>query len=560
MKKFIFAAAAILMAVVGCKEEKTLDVPEQDSIELSAETATVKEEGGHVNVMVSSSADWTLTSAEEYDWAAPSIKEGKDGDVVKFEVKENYKETKVAEFVFHAGKATAKFTITSVAGELPAVKILSEQDIKYSFEGGKLEVKISAPVHYRALKITTAPDSKEWLEYKTTLKGSEENEAIAHFVVSPLAGLEDRSAEITVSAEGLVSATVKLTQLAERVLRTDNSVYKAELKGGNIEVLMETNVEYKVEIAADGKDWLTYGKKDGNKEIFTAAALESGSRLGTVTFTQTNAEEGKDPLVAEIKVSQTVCLISWAVQMNKARLFPKWEDARPASSYRQFTLETLFNPSDFNRSSGGIFTVMGVEGKFLLRFGDIGNPVDHLQLALDGGNYNLDPKFEPNTWYHLAVTYDAGKIIVYVNGKPATCQGASSFQDKNGRTSVNIFPGWSYEPSGSRTFWYGYSYNKDRDFRGLMTEMRAWNRCLTAEEINAPNHFYTVDEKADGLLTYWKFTEGQGTTIANKATGKDAIAGNPLHGETNIQEIRQGYNTINKGDDGIKWVEVSLPL
>ncbi len=560
MKKFIFATAAILMAVVGCKEEKSLDIEEPNRIELSSEAATVPKKGGHVNVMVTSSSDWILTSAEEYDWATPSIKEGKDADVVRFEVKENYKETKVAEFVFHAGKASAKFKITSVAGELPAVKILSEQDLKLSYEGGKLEVKISAPVNYRDLKITATPESKEWLEYKTTLKGVEENEAIAHFVVKPLSGLEDRTAEITVSAEGLVSDTVKLTQFAERVLRTDNAVYKAELTGGNIEVLMETNVEYKIEIAAEGKDWLTYSKKDGNKEIFTVAALESGSRMTNVTFTQTNAEAGKKPLVTEIKISQTVCLIRWAVEMNKSRLFPKWENTAPTGSYQQFTLETLFNPSDFNRGAGGIFTVMGVEGQFLLRFGDVGNAVDHLQLALDGGNYNLDMTFEPNTWYHLAITYNVGKIMVYVNGKPATCMSVSSFQDKRGRTSVDIFPRWSYEPTGSRTFWYGYSYNKDRDFHGLMTEMRAWNKCLTSEEINAPNHFYTIDEKADGLMTYWKFTEGKGVTINNKAAGKDALTGNPLHGEVNIVEQRQGYSTINKGEDGIKWVEVSLPL
>ena len=83
-----------------------------------------------------------------------------------------------------------------------------------------------------------------------------------------------------------------------------------------------------------------------------------------------------------------------------------------------------------------------------------------------------------------------------------------------------------------------------------MTEIRIWNKVLTEEEINAPDHFYTVDPKSEGLYSYWKFTEGQGSTIED-ATGN----GNKLYGETYVR--KQGND--NKGDEGIKWVEVALP-
>ena len=86
---------------------------------------------------------------------------------------------------------------------------------------------------------------------------------------------------------------------------------------------------------------------------------------------------------------------------------------------------------------------------------------------------------------------------------------------------------------------------------GQMTEIRIWNKALTDDEINAENHFYTVDPASEGLFSYWKFTEGEGATVADK-TAK----GNPLYGETDIAKQSNGDN---KGPAGIEWYEVALP-
>ena len=61
-------------------------------------------------------------------------------------------------------------------------------------------------------------------------------------------------------------------------------------------------------------------------------------------------------------------------------------------------------------------------------------------------------------------------------------------------SSVSLGAAHSDESNGKpRCFWIGYSYNKDRFFDGVISEVRIWNRALTAEEIQATNHFYTVD-------------------------------------------------------------------
>jgi hypothetical protein len=84
-----------------------------------------------------------------------------------------------------------------------------------------------------------------------------------------------------------------------------------------------------------------------------------------------------------------------------------------------------------------------------------------------------------------------------------------------------------------------------------MTEIRMWKKALTKEEINAENHFYVVDPASEGLFSYWKFTEGEGSTVADKTAN-----GNTLYGETDIAKQSNGDNC---GPAGIDWVEVALP-
>ena len=98
---------------------------------------------------------------------------------------------------------------------------------------------------------------------------------------------------------------------------------------------------------------------------------------------------------------------------------------------------------------------------------------------------------------------------------------------------------------GLQKFYLGRSYTNNRDFCGLMSEVRVWNRALSADEINAPNHFYKVDPASEGLVAYWKLDDGTGY-IAKDYTAN----GNDLTGE-----VYSG-NTWSKG---MEWREVQLP-
>ena len=550
MKKILFAAAAVL-ALFSCNNKPQMEAPKPDAIEVTPGSATFNENGGTADVIVTSNGDWTLEGAEAYTWVTTSKSEGKDGDIVTFTVEANLAEDRTADFTFKSGIATAAFKVFSYAGEAPSLELVSEAALELGFEAGQIEVKVSTnQTHYREVEYALS-EGADWLVYRATLPGETENDAKLYFDVTDLEGLADREATITVSAPGLAPVEVSVKQFAKHVLSTPAANYTVAVEGETIYIPLSANVEYEITMkGADG--WLTVGEATEEGLPFTAAALTEGKRAATVTFTQTDAAADEEPLVCEITITQVTALITWAANMTGNRLFPKWDGtAGGPGSCSEFTLETLVKFDNFNKASGGIFTIMGIEGKFLLRMGDVGNQLTNLQVATEYGNYNCPFVCEANTWSHIAVVFKERKAYIYFDGDLKGTSQEFNMYNYYYLNSVNLSPAWSYEPSGNRCFWVGYSYETNRDTYGQMTEVRIWNKALTAEEINAENHFYTVDPKSEGLFSYWKFTAGEGSTIED-ATGR----GNKLYGEL---DVAKQLNGDNKGDEGIEWVEVALP-
>ena len=562
MKKILFAAAAVL-ALFSCNNKQQMEAPKPDAIEVTPRSATFGEQGGTADVIVTSNADWTLEAEQAYTWVTTSKAEGQDGDIVTFTVEPNLVEDLQANFTFKSGIATATFTVFSYAGEAPALELKSEANLSLGYEAEQVEILVSTNRnHYRDLECTLSEGAAEWLTYRATLPGETEADAKIYFDAAALEGLADREAKVTISAPGLTPVEVNLTQYAKHVLSTPTANYTIAVEGETIVIPLSANVAYDI-VMEGAEGWLTVGEPTAEGLPFTAAALADGKRAATVTFTQTDAVEGETPLTCTIKITQVNALITWAADMTGNRLFPKWDGTGGGiaknNDLTEVTLECMVKFDDFNKASGGIYTIMGIEGYFLLRMGDVGNPLTRLQVATLAGNYNVPFDCQANTWYHLAVVWKERTAYVYFNGD---LKGTSQqFPERSWvgwptysyvyLSPLALSPTWSYEPDGNRAFWMGYSYDANRDTHGLMTEIRLWNRALTAEEINAPNHFYEVDPASEGLFSYWKFTEGEGATVADKTAN-----GNTLYGETDIAKQSNGDN---KGPAGIEWVEVALP-
>ena len=257
-------------------------------------------------------------------------------------------------------------------------------------------------------------------------------------------------------------------------------------------------------------------------------------------------------------VVKEASLVNYVADLKSNRSWPVWDNWDQVKNLETFTMEALINCHAFNNESK-ILTVMGVEDHFLVRIGDVTIPTNQIQIAcaykdVEGGSTLradlTDPSLQlkVDRWYHLAVTFNKGYIQVYLDGrlraeKDLTNIGTvvrDGVQIPIEFKAVDFSAPHSDESDGKpRCFWIGYSYDSKRCLDGMVAEARLWNKVLSAEEINAPNHFYKLypSDINASLLAYWKFDDAAG-----KAVKDYSIYGNNL-----------------SSDHDILWRPVSLP-
>lgn len=135
-----------------------------------------------------------------------------------------------------------------------------------------------------------------------------------------------------------------------------------------------------------------------------------------------------------------------------------------------------------------------------------------------GGGFNdvQDPTpLVANTWYHVAVTYDAGtgNMVLYKNGVQVA--------------SASSVPGYT------ETALYIGAFSGSYNFSGMIDEVRIWNVVRSAAEIaGSMNCELTGDEP--GLLAYYNFNQGvagannSGLTTLNDMSDKCTPANGTL--------------------------------
>ena len=178
-------------------------------------------------------------------------------------------------------------------------------------------------------------------------------------------------------------------------------------------------------------------------------------------------------------------------------------------SIEDFTLEALVNIREF---SPGIQSIMGMEGKLLMRVSDNGLQPNQFQIVTPFGNYPTQGAdasvcaLTPGKWTHIAVTgnSETRDVIIYLDGEIA------GQLKMSGWSTIDIVTPYVSD-KGEQFFHIGYSYEPGREMDGMISECRIWNVVRTQDEIK--DNFYDVDPKTPGLLGYWKFNEGSGDII-----------------------------------------------
>lgn len=196
------------------------------------------------------------------------------------------------------------------------------------------------------------------------------------------------------------------------------------------------------------------------------------------------------------------------------------------SSLPVVTVEVLMRSDDWIAGRGNaLSSIFGIEGKFLVRVGDADRPRDQLQVVAPGGNFPGPNKIEGlpvNTWVHIAIVYNKNtKERIYYR------DGVAVYKDEAASTALNL----------TNSCYIGYAWDDTRWLPADISEVRIWGIQRTAEQI--ANNPYEVDPASEGLISYWKFNEGAGSTITDQTDhGNDITArGNPIWVGVEIPKI-----------------------
>lgn len=298
-----------------------------------------------------------------------------------------------------------------------------------------------------------------------------------------------------VAASGNVSTPVNIARNLS-YLGKSNWVSDGYLNASMDEVSFWTRALTADEINASMNSSLTGGETGLYAYYQFNQASANGTNTGLSTLFDATSN-GKNGTLTNISLSGTTS--NWvssgapASTQNNALSFDGTNDfvALPAlgSNLPQFTIETWFNASNFASSPfSGIFNTNGWST------GDVHFQITSttIQLAVCNSTVaNASYSFSPNTWYHLAATYNAStkKVNVYVNG--------TLIQNITLATAYNA--NFTAAEIGA--------FGTTRYFAGKLDEYRIWNTERTATDISS-NMFKSFNGTESGLLAYFNFNEG----------------------------------------------------
>lgn len=143
----------------------------------------------------------------------------------------------------------------------------------------------------------------------------------------------------------------------------------------------------------------------------------------------------------------------------------------------------------------------------LLRFGEGTDDPNQLHVTTKQGKMSSNTRFATNRWYAVALVNDGSTLTLYIDGEKDN--------------SITVAP-YEYALYGVQIGMPSAGYQSSQLFYGRLNEMRLWTRALSAREIKAS--ICGVDPSTEGLVSYWRMNEGEGTTFYDLSPNKRDIA------------------------------------
>ena len=254
MKK-LFTLLIVMLTLISCEQSGINETvtPSFTFAEGTNLNPTIGYAGGELTFSFISNCSWTANENE--DWINISPNSGnQENQIISISVDENITgEERTSQIIITYG-VDSQVIINLTQDANSVFNIDSDGNYIIEADGGVVAVNVTTNLEY---DVIIPDDASSWLSVTDTRAVREET---LTFTVTNNSSFDERSATVELKgADGEVLQSMRFKQKGEdKVFETDNNGnYIVEAVGGEIEVMVTTNLEYTVEIPDEDREWLS---------------------------------------------------------------------------------------------------------------------------------------------------------------------------------------------------------------------------------------------------------------------------------------------------------------
>lgn len=236
--------------------------------------------GGEQSISFTCTESWTLRVSDD-TWCSASAIDGSKGYVtVKFLVTANdsYSSRNVS-VTIKSGSASKTFQIKQEGKEADKIEI-EKTSFDIATKGDSISLSFNTNMDW------TASSNVDWCILDKT--NGEKGKNNIDITINANEVGEDRTGTITIKA-GNATKEVIIQQYRKESIVLDKSIYEIDASGGNLEVKVDANTKYEVNIS---NNWITSSKQNDDKITFSIEKNEDEQPREAIVKLQGKYMEG----------------------------------------------------------------------------------------------------------------------------------------------------------------------------------------------------------------------------------------------------------------------------
>ena len=270
--------------------------PEEAEIKIYTTEVSFTSEGGTKSISFNSTLDWKVEISSGDSWCKVTPTSGSGGDAtitINAGVNSD-KSDRSTQLTITSGNVKKTVSIKQTKPE-EEVLTVTESEFNVGSDGGEIKIVVKANIDF---EYEIAPECKEWISYVNT-KALKTSTLV--FKISANEEPDGRIGKIIIKS-GEIREEITITQKQKDALTVTASTFELDAYGGEIEIVVNSNIDYEYEIRSQDQNWISYvGTKAMKTETLTFSISKSkhgDTREGKIYIKSGNITE-------EITIIQT---------------------------------------------------------------------------------------------------------------------------------------------------------------------------------------------------------------------------------------------------------------